>query len=63
MITKDYTFTEIASMLGVHHVTVSRIIRVLCEENVLRKDGGCILILNRERLMQYANNEIPLSYK
>lgn len=63
MITKDYTFTEIASMLGIHHVTVSRIIRALCEEGVLKKDTGCILILNRERLTQYANNEIPLSYK
>ena len=63
MITKDYTFTEIASMLGIHHVTVSRIIRALCEEGVLKKNTGCILILNRERLTQYANNEIPLSYK
>lgn len=63
IISRDYTFTEMASMLGIHHVTVSRIIRALCEEGVLKKDAGCILILNRERLTQYANSEISLSYK
>lgn len=63
IISKDYSFTEIASLLGIHHVTVSRIVRSLCEEGVLKKENGYILIQDSDRLKRYASNEIPLSYK
>ena len=63
VISKDYTFTEMASMLGVHHVTVSRIIRALCEEGVLKKEEGALRILDFDKLSCYAKNEDTLSYK
>ena len=46
IITKDYTFAEMASMLGVHHVTVSRIVRSLCNDGVLQKQHQFLKILD-----------------
>lgn len=63
VISRDYTFSEVASMLGVHPVTVSRIVRALCEGHVLQKDSGRLRITNAEQLTRYADNVDPLSYK
>lgn len=63
IITKDYTFAEMASMLGVHHVTVSRIVHSLCDDGVLKKENQYYKILDEEKMFRYANNEERLSYK
>lgn len=63
IITKDYTFAEMASMLGVHHVTVSRIVRSLCNDGVLQKQHQFLKILDAEKLACYARNEERLPYK
>lgn len=63
IISKDYTFAEMASMLGVHHVTVSRIVRSLCDDGVLQKQKQYLKILDAEKLARYADNEERLPYK
>ena len=63
IISKDYTFSEMASMLGVHHVTVSRIVRSLCNDGVLQKQHQYLKIMDAEKLARYAKNEERLPYK
>lgn len=63
VITKKYNFSEMAAMLGIHPVTVSRIIRSLCEERILIKEPDALRIANMEKLLRYASNKEPLIYK
>lgn len=63
IITKKYTFGEMASMLGVHQVTVSRIIRSLCDEGVFERVQHGFRVLDYEKLQSYANKEDQLVYK
>lgn len=63
IVEKKYSFSEMADMLGVHAVTVSRIIRCLCEEQVLSKDEDGLRVADMERLLEYASNSKPLYYK
>lgn len=62
-IEKKYSFSELASMLGVHAVTVSRIIRYLCEEQVLSKTPDGLRVMDMDKLMQYASDSETLAYK
>lgn len=63
VIIKKYTFGEMASMLGVHQVTVSRIVRSLCNEGVLDRSPQGFHVLDYEKLQNYANKEEQLLYK
>lgn len=63
IITKKYNFSEMAAMLGIHPVTVSRIVRSLCEEKTLAKDPDALRVVNIEKLLAYAGNKEPLIYK
>lgn len=63
IIEKKYSFSEMADMLGVHAVTVSRIVRYLCDEGILEKNTAQLRVLDMDRLLQYASNHAILSYK
>ena len=63
IIEKKYSFSEMASMAGVHAVTVSRIVRHLCEQGIMEKQGDKLRVHNMDQLMRYANNEDTLYYK
>lgn len=63
IIEKKYSFSEMASMAGVHAVTVSRIVRHLCEQGIMEKQGDKLRVHNMDQLMRYANNEDTLNYK
>lgn len=62
-IEKKYSFSELANMLGVHAVTVSRIIRCLCEEQVLSKAPDGLLVTDMDKLVAYASDSETLPYK
>jgi len=62
LLDKAYNNSEIARLLGVHRVTVARIINRLIHEGVLRRSTKGLLILNPDELLQYVNNEKGLSY-
>ena len=50
-------------MLGAHAVTVSRIIRCLCEEQVLEKDVDGLWVTDMDKLVAYASDSEALAYK
>lgn len=54
---KYFTYAEIARYLGVHVVTVGRIMKKLSEEGIVGREGGQIVILDRERLTEYSNGK------
>lgn len=63
IIEKKYSFSEMADMLGVHAVTVSRIVRCLCDEQILSKEPAGLKVINMDMLLKYASNNKILSYK
>lgn len=63
VISKRYHFSEIAGLLGVHTVTLSRIIRSLCEKGILEKSGNRTIVKDPDTLMRLANHEFLLDYK
>ena len=63
IVEKKYSFAEMASMIGIHAVTVSRIFHYLLEENILCKESGKLRILDMERFLRYATNKELLPYK
>lgn len=56
------SFIRLSQKLGVHKVTVSKMMRALRKENVLFTEGRQIFIKDRELLFAYAMNERQLSY-
>ena len=63
IINNKYTVTEMAAMLGVHQVTVSRILHALSEEKVLKRIRQGFLVLDYQKLYAYANKEKVLTYR
>ena len=63
VVCKRYTYTEMAAFLGIHKVTVSRIVHSLCEEGTLAKKGAYLVITNPDRLKLYADNQEKVLYK
>lgn len=53
---KYFTYTELARYLGVHPVTVSKIMLDLKRVGVIEKEGHKIVICDREQLKYLANN-------
>ena len=61
-IVKGFSNLAISQFLGVHKVTVNRILRVLKEEGVIDKSRTCIVILEDKRLAEYAKAERHIEY-
>ena len=57
------TNVEMAKFLSVHKVTVARILRALKEEQMIMRTADGLLLLEPEKLRQYAENQIELKYK
>lgn len=59
---KSYTNVKIASYLGVHKVTATRIINVLQKENVIARTSNGLQIVNEAQLQAYASGAQKLKY-
>ncbi|MGL4735918.1 MAG: Crp/Fnr family transcriptional regulator [Cellulosilyticaceae bacterium] len=55
LIDKYFTYVEIAKYLGVHSVTVSRLMLGLKNQGIIQKAGHCIVISDMPRLQSLAN--------
>ena len=53
----EITFTDMASFLHMHNVTLSKIIKKFTNEGVLNKKNGVIYITDTEKLKKYAAGE------
>lgn len=62
LVSKFYTNAEMGAFLGIHKVTVSRIIRSLRDEGVIAKSKDGIVIVDQKRLTEYAQGA-KLLYK
>jgi len=62
LIDKGYSNSEISRFLGIHKVTVARILRVLKDEGIIDKQKEGIIILDEERLENYAKAEKMMDY-
>ncbi|MCO1600693.1 Crp/Fnr family transcriptional regulator [Desulfosporosinus nitroreducens] len=62
LIDKGYSNSEISRFLGIHKVTVARILRVLKEEGIIDKQKEGIIILDEKRLENYAKAEKMMDY-
>lgn len=63
LIDKEYSNSKISQFLGIHKVTVSRILRVLKDEGIIDKQKEGIIILDEKRLENYAKAEKMMNYK
>ncbi|MEG6616728.1 Crp/Fnr family transcriptional regulator [Peptococcaceae bacterium 1198_IL3148] len=63
LVNKDYSnHTKISQFLGIHKVTVAKIIKALKEEGVISKERAGIVILDKDRLTAYAQAEKTIEY-
>ena len=62
-VSKNYTHGQLGAFLGIHKVTVSRILRTLREEGVLTKTAHDLVITDPLRLRRYADGVEKLNYK
>lgn len=63
LVSRKCTNVEISKLLSIHKVTVSRMLRALKEEGVVERSTSGLLILQPNRLKQYADNELLLEYE
>lgn len=59
---KDLTNVEISRQLGIHQVTVAKIMMFLQKESVLERTSRGIRIMDEDKLKRYANNH-KMRYK
>lgn len=59
---KHFSYVEIGKYLGVHTVTISRIMGALKQEGAIEKRGHCIILKDIELLKDYMNELKSLSY-
>lgn len=62
ILAKKFNISEIARYLGMHRITVNKIILTLIEQNICRYTKSGLKILDQTALKQYANNELTLNY-
>lgn len=62
LIDKEYSNSTISRFLGIHKVTVARILRVLKDEGIIDKQKEGIIILDEKRLKDYAKAEKTMNY-
>ncbi len=60
---KKYTNVELSKYLGIHSVTVSRIINVLRKEGVIERTPEGLLIKNMKALQEYITGAKTMSYQ
>lgn len=63
IVPSEWTNIELAKFLGVHQVTIARIIRVLKEREVVCRTKLGLSILNREKLTNYADQTEHIQYR
>ena len=57
-----FTYAELARRIGVHQVTVARIMSKLIEEGTLSREGKRVFVENDGRLLSYARGEDQIKY-
>lgn len=62
-VSRKCTNVEISKLLSIHKVTVSRMLRALKAEGVVERTPDGLMILQPERMKQYAANEMVLEYE
>ncbi|EGW39110.1 Crp/Fnr family transcriptional regulator [Desulfosporosinus sp. OT] len=62
LVNKYYSNATISRFLGIHKVTVAKILRALKNEGILKKEKDGIIILNENKLTSYANDEKIIDY-
>lgn len=62
VVDKHLTNVAISRFLGIHKVTVAKILKVLKDEGIIIKENGVIFICDEKKLLKYANAEIPMGY-
>lgn len=63
LVNKDYSnLTKMSRFLGIHRVTVAKIIKALKEEGIIDKDEAGIVILDEKQLARYAKGEKTIDY-
>lgn len=59
----DYSsFIRLSQKLGVHKVTISKMIRALREEGIIVTEGRRVYIVDADKMLAYIMNERQLSY-
>jgi len=59
---KNSSNAEISRLIGIHRVTVAKIIKALKNKGVILKENEEIVILNKEEMMRYVGAEKTLDY-
>ncbi|MGL4361843.1 MAG: Crp/Fnr family transcriptional regulator [Cellulosilyticaceae bacterium] len=62
MLHKHFNYVELGKYLGVHTITVSRIMSALKQQGIIEKSGHTIILKDINSLTQYVNNKKLLSY-
>lgn len=57
-----FTYSELSKYLGVHDVTVARIMSSLKKQGIIEKDGHSTILLDREKLLWIINRELEIKY-
>ena len=57
-----FTYDELSHYLGVHNITVARIMSALKKEGIIKKDGRKTVISDMEKLRAVMNEDIILQY-
>ncbi|WP_242966753.1 Crp/Fnr family transcriptional regulator [Desulfosporosinus sp. FKA] len=62
LVDKRFTNATISRFLGIHKVTVAKILRALKSEGIIKKEKEGIIILDENKLESYANDERVIDY-
>ena len=63
LVNKTYSnYGEISKFLGIHKVTVARIMKSLKEKGLIKIDKDGIIILDQEELAEFAQGNKLISY-
>lgn len=62
IIHKEFNYTELAKYLGIHPITVSRIMGIFKEKGIIKRQGHRTIITDQEQLMVYSKNIETLHY-
>ncbi|MGL4798562.1 MAG: Crp/Fnr family transcriptional regulator [Cellulosilyticaceae bacterium] len=59
---KSFSYIELSKYLGIHHITVARIIAHFKDEGIIAKHGRSIILTDLENLKLYAQNIKTVQY-